>query len=310
MPDLWNSLSAVLLIMVMTAVGYIFGKAGWMKATHKDLVIKFLINAAVPCLIVSNTFEHMKSDDLQGVGMLLLVALASMAATLTLSLAVAKLLKIPRERFGGFVVMGAFSNALFVGLPMCEILFNKTGNSYVILFHTVNAMLFWTIGNYLIHRSGKGSSYSIKSSIKSLLSPPLVCLFISIVLLLFNVKMPDILLTLTNKMGASVTPLALLYTGFVMYETGIKNIRIDKGMSVVLIMRLIIAPLITIGLCLLTGITGVQRGVFIIESAMPVMTQSVVVSAYAGADEKYNALGMTLTTLACVVVVPVLMMIV
>jgi hypothetical protein len=35
----------------------------------------------------------------------------------------------------------------------------------------------------------------------------------------------------------------------------------------------------------------------------------VVVSGLAGADEKYNALGMSFTTLLCLVAIPVLMLI-
>ncbi|MCL2670669.1 MAG: AEC family transporter [Clostridiales bacterium] len=307
---LWSSLSAVLIILAMIALGWLFGKAGWMQAAHKGFVVKFLINAALPCLIFGNTFAHISVELLQGAGKFIWVALACMFFSPALAYGVGKLLKIPHKRFGGFVAMGGFSNAMFVGYPMCHALFGDAGVPYVILFHTLNALLFWSIGSFLIHRSGDREKFSVKQAAKNLLSPPLISMFASIILVLLGVKLPAILASLFGYMGSAVTPLALLYTGFIIYETGLKNIRIDRGLTAVMVLRLVVAPLCMLGLCIVAGITGMGRGVYVIEAAMPVMTQSVIVSAYAGADENYNALGMTLTTLACLVLVPLLMLIV
>ena len=58
------------------------------------------------------------------------------------------------------------------------------------------------------------------------------------------------------------------------------------------------------------GFTGTGEGVFIIEAAMPVMTQSVVVSSSCGADEQYVAQGMSISTLACFVSIPLIMMVI
>jgi predicted permease len=74
-------------------------------------------------------------------------------------------------------------------------------------------------------------------------------------------------------------------------------------------MRFVGVPALMLLLCSLFGITGLARSVFFIQAAMPVMTQSVVVSGLAGADEQYNALGMSFTTLLCLVAIPVLMLI-
>ncbi len=45
-------------------------------------------------------------------------ALLGVLTTLFLSLALATLLRLPRERWGVFVAMTAFSNTLFIGLPV------------------------------------------------------------------------------------------------------------------------------------------------------------------------------------------------
>ena len=74
-------------------------------------------------------------------------------------------------------------------------------------------------------------------------------------------------------------------------------------------MRFIAVPALMLVMCNVFGITGLPRSVFFIEAAMPVMTQSVVVSGIAGADEQYNALGMSFTTILCLIAIPILMLI-
>ena len=129
-------------------------------------------------------------------------------------------------------------------------------------------------------------------------------------LLLIGFKPPKILLDLSSYLGSIVTPLALLYVGYLLYETGLKSMRMTRDMAIVLVMRYIVAPGIMLGLCRLFGFTGTGEGVFIIEAAMPVMTQSVVVSSSCGADEQYVAQGMSISTLACFVSIPLIMMVI
>ena len=100
-----------------------------------------------------------------------------------------------------------------------------------------------------------------------------------------------------------------LLTGYIIHEIGLKSLRIDVPMAVVLLFRFLFAPALCFLLCALFGITGLARSVFIVEAAMPVVTQTVVASAEYGADEQFAAQGAAISTLACFIVTPVLMLI-
>ena len=305
-----NSTSAVLLVLLMVGVGYLFGLFGWMKAEHKPLVIRFLIYMAVPCMCVKNVFEYFTRQMLAQAGVLLLVPILFNLVTFAAALGIGRLARIPRKRFGGFAVMCAFSNSLFVGFPITHELFGDAGIPYLMFYYIVNTAAFWTLGSLIIYRCGDaGKAFSLKASLKQLVSPPLVALLGAIALLLAGVTLPHLVLTFTSYMSATVTPLALLYIGFLIYETGLRNLKPDRGIWIASAVRFIGAPALMLLMCRIFGITGLARSVFFIEAAMPVMIQSVVVSGLAGADEKYNALGMSFTTLLCLVAIPVLMLI-
>ena len=305
-----HSLSAVLIVMFMVGVGWPFGKLGYIKKEHKGLMIKLIISAGMPALVVNNVFGNLDLASLDRPVLLFLLPALSMLVTLAIAILLAKVLKPDARRRGGFITMCAFSNSIFVGLPMNTGLFGDAAVPYVMCFYIVNTTLFWTVGNYLISRSGEGESHEkgIFASLKKLISPPLVALAISLPLLALGVKMPEPVIKLSGYMGNIVTPIALFYIGYALYEYGIKSMKPDKHMVAVMLMRFIAGPLVMLALCKLFSFGGMPSGVMVVESAMPVMTQAVVLAAAHDADESFVAGGMSLTTLGCFVLVPLLML--
>ena len=76
-----------------------------------------------------------------------------------------------------------------------------------------------------------------------------------------------------------------------------------------LVIRLIISPLICAAFCTLGGVSGLAMRVFIVESALPVVSQITVMAGAYGADEEYAATGACLSMLGCFLTIPVLMLI-
>lgn len=333
---LLNSLASVAIVLAIVIVGYIFAKKGYIKREHKGLMIKLIINAGMPALVMSNILGSLDLDTLGNPLLLIGLPVISMTATLLIGILLAKILKPSPVRRGGFIVMCAFSNSIFVGLPMNTGLFGSEAVPYVMIFYMVNTTFFWTVGNYLISKSGEANRGEVQKpsfgqSLKKLLSPPLIALMIAIPLLVMeyflkrNAAFMDAFsasavygaVTLVQRsfvkmcgyVGNIVTPLALFYIGSALYEYGFKSLKPDRDMIVSIIVRFIAAPATMLLLCRLLGMNGVGSGVFVVEAAMPVMTQAVVLAASYDADESFVAAGMCITTIGCFVLVPVLMLI-
>ena len=112
---------------MLIAVGYIMGRTGLMKKEHKSFVIKLLVNISVPCMCIHNVFTDFSVELIKSAGALLLTPMLFNIAMILIALAAAKAMKISHRRFGGFVVMCAMSNSLFVGYPVCTELFGAEG---------------------------------------------------------------------------------------------------------------------------------------------------------------------------------------
>jgi len=60
-------------------------------------------------------------------------------------------------------------------------------------------------------------------------------------------------------------------------------------------------------ICMLFGMEGMARDVFVVVSALPVVTQVTVMAGAYGADEQYAAVGSCLSLLGMFFTLPVLM---
>ena len=93
-----------------------------------------------------------------------------------------------------------------------------------------------------------------------------------------------------------------------LFARSTRSLRLTPTLGVMMVFRFVISPALGAALCALLGIGGLVRSVYVVELAMPVVTQTVVAAAEYGADEQLAAQGAAISTLACFVVTPVLML--
>lgn len=203
------------------------------------------------------------------------------------------------------------SNTVFVGLPVNMALFGSKSLPYVLVYYMANTTFFWTLGVYLIQRDGQGSAeFSLKATLKKVFSPPLLGFMVAVALVLLGIELPNWIMQDFNYIGNLTIPLSMIFIGTAIAGAGLPNIRIDRDSLGILLGRFIIAPLLMACLVLPTHMPILMKQVFILQAAMPVMTNAPVVSKLYHADADYAAIMVTETTLLSLVVIPILMVIV
>lgn len=310
MQSFLHSISAVLVIFLLAGTGYLLARAGWLQSAHKPMLSRITINLGVPCICIHNITGNFTRASLIQAAPMLLAPLTANLLSVALCMLAARLLALPRKRWGVFVVMASFSNTIFIGLPMALELFGDGAVPYVMCYYLINTTLFQTLGIAFLEWSGQGENRtSLPRMLLGLLKkPPLLSLFVALGLVWWEIPLPRVLESYAGYVGNLVAPLGLLYTGLVIYERGLSNLRLQRGIPLMLLLRFVAAPGLCLGFCHLLGVTGMARGVFTMESALPTMTQSVVLSGLLGADEDYAALGAAISTLLSFVMIPLVML--
>ncbi|MCR5825773.1 MAG: AEC family transporter [Oscillospiraceae bacterium] len=309
MAEFLHAVASVMIILMLTATGWICGKQGWMTAQTKTFLSKFLLTMAVPCMSIYGLRNNLTREMLGSSLSLLAVPYISIASLFALSYLFARLLRLPKRRRGVFMVMCSLSNSMFVGYAMCTQLFGEACVPYVMFFWFASTCFTQTFAMWLIRRSGEAGGGSWRQSLAFLHSPTVLGVCTGITLVLLDVHLPSFLMSYLRYMNNVVSPLALILTGYIIYEMGWDKLRLDRDLSVTLACRFLLGPALFVLLCGVMGIDGLARSTFIVQASMPTVTQTVVASAQYGADEQFAARGAAVSTLASFVVIPVLMVI-
>ena len=278
-----------------------------MNAEAKAFISRYLMRIAIPFLCANSLAQNLSRELIFSSGRILLLSALGTLAGICFALLAGKLLRLPRSKFGVFVMMSSLSNALFIGYAMCRELFGEVCTPYVMLFYLINTSCVQLLGVPFVRWSGENEGFSSQMFVKFMKTPTIISVFVGFALVFLDIQLPSLIHSFATYLGNTVTPLALLLTGYIIHDIGLKNLRRDKSIAVVMFSRFLFAPSVCLALCAAFGVTGLARSVLAVEFAMPVVTQTVVAAAEYGADAQYAARGIAVTTLACFVVIPVLM---
>lgn len=310
-----TSVSSVVEIVLIMALGYILRRNNWFADSFGGNIASLITKIALPASIFMSVMKYLTKDKLMGLGIgIIFPALAVIISYLVAFLAV-KLFKIRPGRRGIFINAVANANTIFIGMPLNTALFGNKAMSYFLIYYIVNTVSTWAFGVYLIQNddpTADGKKERGKINWAKLLPMPLVGFIFSIIWLLIGIPVPNFLGQTLTYVGSLVTPLSLIYIGIVLYDAGLNNFRFERDSILALIGRFIISPLVLIVLIKLGMVMGVHlpslmRQTLVVQSATPMLAVLPILAKEAHGDVKYATDVVVMSTVLFVVVVPILM---
>jgi malate permease and related proteins len=307
----FQSIQGVLVILVMIAIGYSLASAKWFTDKSGQIIARIVTQVALPMYMVNTITQDFTKDELGRLLPDIKFPIISMLVLFAISVAFARILAIRKNRRGLFQSMFFNSNTVFVGLPINMALFGTKSLPYVLVYYMINTTFFWTLGTYLIQRDGEGEwRFDIKTTLAKVFSPPLLGFILGVLLVVFQIKLPTFIASDLQYVGSLTVPLSMFFIGIAVQRAGLHNLKVNKYSLGILFGRFILAPMVMFVLLWKADVPILMKQVFILQSAMPVMTNAPVVASLYGADADYAAIMVTESTLLSLVVVPILMTII
>jgi malate permease and related proteins len=311
-----TALESVFSVILMIALGFVLAKRGWFEGSSSSLLSRLVVSLALPAYMISNLMGGYDRAKLLSMLPGLPIPFLAMLASYAIALLLAALIRVPRERRGTFASMFALSNTIFIGLPVNLLLFGDESLPYVLLYYIANTSLFWTIGVYGIAldgalRSGRPapSLFSLEGA-KRIFSPPLVGFLAAVIMILLGVKLPKSIMDCCKYMGSMTTPLSMLFIGIVISRVEWKKLRLDKDTLFVLAGRFLISPALLILLARPANLPLLMKEVFLVQAAMPAMTQTPILAETYGADSEYAGVATSLSTVLSLATIPLCMVLI
>ncbi len=299
----------VLIVVVLAVPGFALRKAKLLPENTAGVFAALLLYVAQPFLMMSSilgkTFESSMLVDFAWVAAFAVVT--QLAVYFAAKLIFCKTKQESSKR--ACVAASYLGNVGFMGIPVMEMLF--PGNNDLILYTVVYNIVFnamcWTLGVFAI----TGDRKSVRP-IKILLNPPTIAVIIALPFFFCNVAIPEEIMTPIGYLGDMTLPLSMIILGIRLADMSPRKLVTDPKIYLVAFVKLVIAPLLSLGIVMLVAlIADIDRYVIIalfIIAAMPSASSTLTFAELYGGDRETAAAATLMNTLLCVVTIPVLMM--
>jgi hypothetical protein len=262
----------IILLAVCLASGIGLNKTGRFPVSTPAALNAFIIHISLPALTILH-IHNMKIDS----SLLLTAAMAWLVfgAAWGIFGVAGRFFNLDRKRVGALIMVAGLGNTSFVGLPMIDAYFGKEHLGVGIIADQLGSfMVLSTLGILVATLYSSGDVSPKLMMRKVLMFPPFQALMVAFILR--TLPFPTWTVTILEKLGATLTPLALVSVGFQLQFGGIRNFL--TPLSAGLGYKLLLAPtLIWLLYSCILGATGTVTLVTIFEAAMaPMITAGII----------------------------------
>src|ERR1035437_6820579 len=262
----------IILLAVCLLAGVGLRRTGRFPASTPAALNGFIIHISLPALAILH-IHALKLDS----SLLLTAGMAWLlfgCAWLIFGSA-GKLCKLDRQTTGALILVAGLGNTSFVGLPMIEAYYGKEFLGIGIIADQLGSfMALSTLGILAAALYSSGNVTPRQMARKILLFPPFQALVLA--LLLRPVAFPEWSVEILQKLGSTLTPLALVSVGFQLQFGGMRQE--IKPLAAGLFYKLLLGPaLLFLLYSVILGATGTVIQVTIFEAAMaPMITAGII----------------------------------
>ena len=304
MEQFFTVLTQIMIFIILIALGIVAVKCKILDEHSLGSLSKVIMRMALPAYIFIKTAEGATRE-----GLLSSLAVLPMAAALyvllfLLSLAIERIFHLRGNRSHVFRAVVMFGNVGFMGIPLVVELYPDTALLYVSLFTILDQVLFWTYGVSLTEPVTEEKKKFSPAVLKNLLSPALLAIILATVFVLLNVQLPYVLSTTLNRLGAASMPLSLLYIGGMLSMTDVRKVLKCGELYAEIGLKMIVLPLAFYFVVRHMGIAADMAGTMAFIAGLPAINMVAMLAKNSGSDGDYAVCAVMMTTLACLVTLP------
>ena len=289
-------------------IGFILAKCGAIPQTAAGILSKLENSLFIPALVLGTFMKNFTVEKLSSFNASLFTSIAVLAVTLPAGLLLSRLCSKDDYIRKLYVYGLVFPNFGFMGNAVVSAVFPDIFMEYLIFTLPLwTAIYVWGVPSLLIPSEEK--KRNIRSRLKPLLNPMFICLIIGMAMGISGIKVPGFISSVITVSGDCMSPIAMLLTGITVAGIDFKKTFADKGIYIASVLRLLLIPLVFIGILYLLRLSPLpklpQPAVIctVCSLAMPLGLNTIVVPGAYGKDTSAAA-GMAIVShlLSCITI--------
>ena len=295
----------MMVLFSLILMGYVVAKMKVVPENSATVLSKLENNLFVPALVLGTFVENFTVEKLSTAWKLFLVSFVICIVMMFLAIAVAKCCSKDQYIRNIYTYGLAFSNFGFMGNAVVSAVFPDIFLEYLIFTMPLWTMIYmWGVPCLLI--PSEEGKQTIKSRLKSFANPMFAAMIIGVVIGLSGIQLPNFLSTAVNVTGSCMSPIAMMLTGITIANMDVKKVLSIKSIYVVSIIRLLVFPLIFIGVFKLVPMSQNIVVCTICSLAMPLGLSTLVIPGGYGKDTSVAAGMAVVSHLLSAITIPVI----
>ncbi len=288
----------VAILFILIAIGFICNKTRLLKPEAVRGMTDLVLYAVAPCLLIISFQREFNRQMLGVLGVAFLVGLAYHLLNVAFAHTVVHDPTDRRKRVLRFSLV--FTNAGYMAIPLQRALLGEDGVFYGAAVIAVFNLFLWSYG--LVLMSGESRHVTAKNLI---LNPGVIGVFIGFVFFISSVTLPALVVKPMQAMAELNTPLPMLIIGYYLADAQFSHVMKDARVYWVMFLRLLVVPLLLLGLMLLLGVRNQTMVVAcIIAASAPTAAATTMFSAKFDQDTILSVGLVSYSTLISIITMP------
>ena len=265
------------LILLAIVIGYVISRLNIFSKDAPTILNQFVIYISLPAMILLQVPKLSFSIDMV---IPIVIAWSVMILSAILILLLSRFFSFSREITGCLMLVSILTNSSFLGIPIINAYMGESALAYVLVYDQLGTFIaLATYGTFIASYYSNKTQLTFKIiTLKVFTFPPVIALITS--LFLIGVEFNPIISKVLNSFASTIVPVALVAVGL---QLKLKLPKEDlKPFSVALSVKLIIAPIIAIGISSLFNWNNQASIVSIMEAGMAPMITAGAIASMAG----------------------------
>lgn len=318
-----SALSQMTVFFLVTAVGYLSARLGYLDEYTRVKITKLLLNITLPCMILGAAGSS-QSDHIGQLAIMVLV-LGGLQLLIELGYGIIfnGVMRTPQRQRPIYILMSVCSNTGFLGIPVAAAILGDQAILLGSLFIMALNLLFFSIGLATVDMSARhagfmsttpdqiGNSNMLSKkklafeAIKSSLNPTFFAALLAIILVLSHVELPRLAEDTIQMIGGLTSPLAMLIVGQIIAQMKWDDLKGNARLAPFIVGRQMLLPLIGIICFIPFNVDPVVVGLFAVMFAMPIGSMTSLFAEQSKLPPTLPAVGTVVSTLVSFAVVPI-----
>lgn len=318
MIDILGVLASMLSLIVVTALGYIAARLGYLTAAVRPKLSGLIFNITLPCTILASVGAVDSSTGGDQIMWSIVLGTALFFVMLGASAVACWAARTSAGERNLYLFMGVLTNTGFIGFAVLEAIFGGGAVFLGSIFIALSNVFLYSIGVAVLTapvlgarqdeaaRSGASRSELMKTMLGNMLNAPLVVSLIAMVIFFSGIQLSAPIMQAADMAGGITSPLAMMLVGLSIADVDLRHVLASGRMWMYAAVRFFLVPLAVYLLLAPVVPNGLALGVFTVMLTMPTGSMAGPIAATYGQDDALPARGTIVSTIASFAIVPAL----